>query len=48
MKEIESLFVDGNLTPEQINEESEKLQEIISKIEENEMRWFELSEKMEG
>ena len=47
-KEIESLFVDGNLTPEQINEESEKLQEIISKIEENEMRWFELSEKMEG
>ena len=47
-KEIESLFVDGDLTPEQINEESEKLQGIISKIEENEMRWFELSEKMEG
>ena len=47
-KEIESLFVEGNLTPEQINEESEKLQGIISKIEENEMRWFELSEKMEG
>ncbi|RZS93130.1 ABC-F family ATP-binding cassette domain-containing protein [Aquimarina brevivitae] len=47
-KEIESLFVTGDLSPDQINEESAKLQEIIDKIEENELRWFELSEKLEG
>ncbi|GAA4276481.1 ABC-F family ATP-binding cassette domain-containing protein [Aquimarina mytili] len=46
-KEIESLFVEGNLDEEKINEESQKLQKIIEQIEENEMRWFELSEKME-
>ncbi|WP_024768834.1 ABC-F family ATP-binding cassette domain-containing protein [Aquimarina macrocephali] len=46
-KEIESLFAEGNLDEEKINTESQKLQKIIQQIEENEMRWFELSEKME-
>ncbi|WP_103071251.1 ABC-F family ATP-binding cassette domain-containing protein [Aquimarina sediminis] len=47
-KEIENLFTEGNLDSEKINEESLKLKKIIQEIEENEMRWFELSEKMEG
>ncbi len=46
-KEIEDLFTEGTLDPEKINEESQKLQKIIQQIEENEMRWFELSELME-
>lgn len=46
-KEIENLFAEGNLDEEKINTESKKLQKIIQEIEENEMRWFELSEKME-
>jgi ATP-binding cassette subfamily F protein uup len=46
-KEIENLFAEGNLDEENINTESKKLQKIIQEIEENEMRWFELSEKME-
>ncbi|WP_074408174.1 ABC-F family ATP-binding cassette domain-containing protein [Aquimarina megaterium] len=46
-KEIENLFAEGNLDEERINTESKKLQKIIQEIEENEMRWFELSEKME-
>ncbi len=46
-KEIEALFVDGNLDNDAINENSQKLQKIIAAIEEKEMRWFELSEKLE-
>ncbi|MCK8522677.1 ABC-F family ATP-binding cassette domain-containing protein [Aquimarina sp. D1M17] len=46
-KEIEALFAEGKLEGDQINEESQKLQGIINQIEEHEMRWFELSEKME-
>ena len=46
-KEIEALFAEGALEGDDINEQSQKLQTIISDIEENEMRWFELSEKME-
>ncbi|MEW7291201.1 ABC-F family ATP-binding cassette domain-containing protein [Aquimarina sp. 2304DJ70-9] len=46
-KEIETLFVDGDLEGDKINEESQKLQKIIDQIEESEMRWLELSEKME-
>ncbi|WP_103864554.1 ABC-F family ATP-binding cassette domain-containing protein [Aquimarina sp. I32.4] len=46
-KDIENLFVDGSLNEEEINSESQKLQDIIQKIEENELRWFELSEKLE-
>lgn len=47
-KEIENLFLEGNLEGDKINEESQKLDKIIQEIEENEMRWLELSEKMEG
>ena len=47
-KEIEELFAQGNLEGDKINEESQKLQKIIQDIEDNEMRWLELSEKMEG
>ncbi len=47
-KEIESIFAEGKLEGDQINDESLKLQKIIDQIEENEMRWLELSEKMEG
>ncbi|GAA4107368.1 ABC-F family ATP-binding cassette domain-containing protein [Aquimarina addita] len=47
-KEIENLFTEGNLDGEQINEESMKLKKIVDKIDENEMRWMELSEKMEA
>ncbi|MBQ0735991.1 ABC-F family ATP-binding cassette domain-containing protein [Aquimarina celericrescens] len=46
-KEIEGLFEEGNLDTNKINEESKKLQKIIQQIEENEMRWLELSELME-
>ncbi|MBW1298837.1 ABC-F family ATP-binding cassette domain-containing protein [Aquimarina litoralis] len=46
-KEIEELFTSGNLDEDKINEESAKLKEIIDAIEEKEMRWLELSEKME-
>ncbi len=47
-KEIELVFAQGTLEGDQINEESQKLQKIINDIEEKEMRWLELSEKMEG
>ncbi|MDH7446905.1 ABC-F family ATP-binding cassette domain-containing protein [Aquimarina sp. 2201CG14-23] len=46
-KEIEVLFTSGSLEGDKINKESEKLKKIIDEIEEKEMRWLELSEKME-
>ncbi|WP_108803534.1 ABC-F family ATP-binding cassette domain-containing protein [Aquimarina sp. Aq107] len=46
-KDIEKLFANGSLEGDKINEESAKLKEIIDSIEEKEMRWLELSEKME-
>ncbi|WP_299314163.1 ABC-F family ATP-binding cassette domain-containing protein [uncultured Aquimarina sp.] len=46
-KEIEALFTSGSLEGDKINEESAKLKKIIEDIEEKEMRWLELSEKME-
>jgi len=47
-KEIEKLFATGSIEGDKINEESQKLQKIIEQIETNEMRWFELSEKLES
>ncbi len=47
-KEIEALFETGTLDGDRINEESQKLQGIIDDIEEKEMRWLELSEKMDA
>ncbi|MHA7057900.1 ABC-F family ATP-binding cassette domain-containing protein [Aquimarina sp. M1] len=46
-KEVEALFNSGALEGDKINEESAKLKKIIDDIEEKEMRWLELSEKME-
>jgi len=46
-KELEKKFHDESLTPEQIQELSQKLQMILDDIDEKEMRWFELSSKLE-
>lgn len=45
---MEAKFLDPELSQEQINKLSEKLQVIIDTIEEKEMRWFELAEKLEA
>ena len=47
-KEIEQKFLNPDLTQDQITELSAKIQKIMDSIEEKEMRWLELSEKMEG
>ena len=47
-KEIEQKFLNPDLSQDQITELSAKIQKIIDSIEEKEMRWLELSEKMEG
>lgn len=47
-KEMESKFNDLDLTQDEINDLSKKLQLIITEIEEKEDRWFELSDKMEN
>ena len=47
-KELEAKFHDTSLTQDQINELSQKLQGIIDTIEEKEMRWMELLEKLES
>jgi len=44
---IESKFLDGSLSGEEINELSIKLQEIATEIDAKEERWFELSSKLE-
>ena len=46
-KTLEERFNDPELTQEQINELSQKLQDIIDIIESKELRWFELSAKLE-
>ncbi|MCX7549045.1 ABC-F family ATP-binding cassette domain-containing protein [Xanthomarina sp. F1114] len=47
-KELEEKFHDQSLTPDDIAKLSEKLQKVMDEIDEKEMRWFELSAKMEG
>jgi len=47
-KDMESKFHDESLSTEEIKELSTKLQGIIDTIEEKEMRWLELLEKLEG
>jgi ATP-binding cassette subfamily F protein uup len=44
----EKLFLNPDLSQEQIQEASQSLQEIINSKEEKEMRWFELAEKLEA
>ena len=46
-KEIEQLFSDGKVADSDIEKRANELHAIISKIEEKEERWFELSSKME-
>lgn len=46
-KEIEQKFLNPDLTQDQINELSNKIQTILDSIEEKEMRWMELAEKLE-
>lgn len=46
-KTIETLFNDSTMTPDEISEKSNELQEIISSLEEKEERWLELSMKLE-
>ena len=46
-KEIEQLFSDGKVADGDIEKRANELHAIISKIEEKEERWFELSSKME-
>ncbi|WP_121376209.1 ABC-F family ATP-binding cassette domain-containing protein [Flavobacterium endophyticum] len=45
---IEQLFSDGKVADADIEKKANELQSIISKIENKEERWFELSAKMEG
>jgi len=47
-KELEIKFHDETLSTEKINELSTQLQHIIDTIEEKELRWLELLEKLEG
>ena len=47
-KEMESKFNDPELSQDEINKLSNKLQLIIHEIEQKEARWFELSAKLEG
>lgn len=47
-KEIEELFTLGEMTTEQIRENSEILSNIISEIEDKTTKWFELYEKLEN
>ncbi|WP_417875617.1 ABC-F family ATP-binding cassette domain-containing protein [Winogradskyella sediminis] len=45
---LEEKFLNPDLSQDEINKLSEQLQVIIDNIEEKEMRWFELAEKLEG
>ncbi len=44
---IENLFATNEIAPEDINEKSLELQQIITDLEQKEERWFELSMKLE-
>ncbi|TCP27857.1 ATP-binding cassette subfamily F protein uup [Tenacibaculum skagerrakense] len=46
--DIEAQFANGSVAPEEINDKSLELQQIIEDLETKEERWFELSMKMEG
>ncbi|MEP5253988.1 ABC-F family ATP-binding cassette domain-containing protein [Winogradskyella rapida] len=45
---LEAKFLNPDLSQDEITKLSQELQVIIDTIEEKEMRWFELSEKLEG
>jgi len=46
--EIEAQFLSGEISGEEVNELSIKLQDINTKIDKKEERWFELSSKLES
>ena len=46
-KTIEGLFMEANMTQEEVAEKSQELQEVINLLEEKEERWLELSMKLE-
>ena len=45
---LQEKFATENWDTDEINKQSKRLQEMIDAIEEKEMRWFELTEKLEG
>ncbi len=45
---IEEAFANNSVSPDEINEKSIELQNIITELEEKEERWLELSMKLEG
>ncbi|GAB4164417.1 MAG: ABC-F family ATP-binding cassette domain-containing protein [Winogradskyella sp.] len=47
-KALEAKFNNPDLSQDDINKLSEELQVVIDTIEEKELRWFELAEKLEG
>ncbi len=47
-KEIEAIFLKGELDSEELIKKSERLEEIVAQLEEKEMRWMELGEKKES
>ena len=47
-KEIEAVFLKGELDSEELIKKSERLEEIVAQLEEKEMRWMELGEKKES
>ena len=47
-KVIETSFLNIELTQDQIKENSEELEQILSSLEQKEERWLELSMKLEG
>lgn len=46
-QQIENLFTEGNLTEQQIQQNAERLQQVLDEIEKNTEIWMELSLKME-
>ena len=47
-KSLEAAFATEEWNPEQINEQSVKLQQLIKSLEDKTERWFELSMKLEA
>jgi ATP-binding cassette subfamily F protein uup len=45
---IEQLFTEGKVEESKVLNKAKELENIISKMEEKEERWFELSAKIEG
>ena len=44
--EIENLMSSGTLSSQELQEKGLRMQQIIEELEEKEMRWLELSEKV--